>query len=375
MPATRPAPLTDYRLPPNRLDFVRFMLASLVIFSHSYPLATGNEDAEPLAVFSDKQLTLGTLAVDCFFIISGFLILHSWLTRPEVFSYLGKRVRRIFPGFIATTVICALLVWPLTSRGGFAAITPGFVVELLLNTLRLQSLTPGPSFLENPAPGVMNGSLWSIPFEFWCYVGILVLGIVKLAHRPRLIAAMFVFFIIVSFVFAWKHLTPGGRMLGAIFGYPPFWARLLPYFLAGMTLYLYRDAIRFNAIGAALCAVALAIGAKTSHGMLFALPVAAAYLIFWFSLLPGDWLKRFGKHGDFSYGIYLYSFPMMQLVVWLYRKPIEPWALFAIAWPLSIVCGALSWRLLESHFVARKKSDVRNTSTPSGGLPHPASPL
>jgi len=374
MPGARNPPLTDYRLPPNRLDFVRFVLASLVIVSHSYPLATGTEDAEPLAVFTGKQLTLGTVAVNCFFIISGFLILHSWLTRPELVSYLGKRIRRIYPGFIATTLLCALVVWPLTTRSGYAGISPGFVLELLLNVLRLQSLTPGPSFIDNPAPGVMNGSLWSIPFEFWCYVGILVLGLAKLAHRPRLIAALFVFFLAVSFVFVWKHLTPGGRMLGAIFGYPPFWARLLPYFLAGMTLYHYRDAIKFNTLGAALCLIGLVIAAKVPNGMVFALPVAAAYLMFWFAFLPGNWLKGFGKYGDFSYGIYLYSFPITQLVVWAHGQPIEPWALFLIAWPLSIVCGVLSWRLLESRFVARKKIDNRNTPASSGGLPQPASP-
>ena len=364
MSASSPRPLTPYRLPANRLDFVRFALASLVILSHSYPGATGSEDAEPLALLTQKQLTFGTLAVDFFFIISGFLILHSWLTQPQATAYLGKRIRRIYPGFITTGVIGALVIWPLTSAGGFQAISPAFVVELLLNLLRLQALTPGPSFVDNPGAGVMNGSLWSIPFEFWCYIGILVLGAARLAHRPRLVAGLLFSFIVISFIFSWRHLTPGGRILGAIFGYPPFWARLLPYFLAGMALYLYRDKIKLNSTGAWLSLVALIVAARVPNGMIFALPLAGAYLIFWFAFLPGDWLKRFGKFGDFSYGIYLYSFPITQLVVWAHKEPMSPLTLFITAWPLSIICGVLSWYLVERRFIRAKKR--------TAPLPHPA---
>jgi len=337
----------------NRLDFARFFFASLVVLSHSFPIATGTEAFEPLALFSNNQLTLGAVAVDCFFIISGYLIMKSWIVDPRWAGFLAKRVRRIYPGFIVAAVLGIFGLWAATTAGGYAAFSPQFVVEFALNLLRLQVVQPGPAFVNNPGPGPLNGSLWSIPFEFWCYVGVLVVGLAGLARRRAWILAGFLIFTAISFVFVWKNLTPGGKVLGTIFGYPPFWARLLPYFLIGMVFYLYRASIKLTWGGAAFAMVLMLVGFKVKYGVIFVLPVTAAYLIFWFATTPGSWLKRFGKYGDFSYGIYLYSFMVSQLIVYLHGKAMSPWALFALAWPASVVCGIASWYLVERRFVVK----------------------
>lgn len=338
-------------VPVNRLDFVRFALATLVIFSHSYPLATGSEAMEPFAVFTRHQMTFGVLAVDCFFIISGFLILHSWKQRPDARSFLWKRVGRIYPGFILAASLGSLWVVPMTSREGFTTLTPTYLLTFTANLLRLHDVPPGPAFAGNPAAGPINGSLWSIPFEFWCYIGILVLGLLKLADRRRLLLGLLLVSVATSFAFTWLDLRPGGKILGVIFGYPPFWARLLPYFFAGMVFYLYRESIPLRWPGAALAMVTICVAAKLPNGLIFALPFAAAYLLFWFAFHPGRFLLQFGRYGDFSYGIYLYSFPILQGIVWMNGAPMSPWTLFALAWPASVVVGAASWHGLEKHCV------------------------
>jgi peptidoglycan/LPS O-acetylase OafA/YrhL len=356
----------------NTFDFLRFFFASLVIFSHSYPLATGTEDAEPLRVATAGQLTFGSLAVDCFFIISGFLISQSWTNQPSIRSFLEKRVRRIYPGFIAATLIGAFVISPLFSIHGGAGIDLEFVLKYLARTARLLPTTPGTAFETNPARDIVNGSLWSISYEFWCYVGVVFCGVVGLLAKPRRMLMLLVAAIAIAFTFAYLHLSPGGKWLGVIFGYPPFWARLLPYFLVGMTFFAYRHSIVLTHRGAAVCVAMLTIAAFAPNGMIFVLPWAAAYLIFWFAYLPLPRLQRFGKHGDISYGIYLYAFPVQQMLMFRLGSRLDEYTLFLLAWAMSIAAGAASWWVIERPWVMGRRRSMpprlgSETSAPRSG--------
>src|SRR5689334_11108413 len=144
------------RLPPNAFDFLRFVLASLVVLSHSYPLATGTEAHEPLALVTHGQITFGALAVDSFFVISGFLILHSWRSDPRPVPFLRKRVLRIYPAFLVAATIDAFIVAPAFSRNGWSVIDGEFVGRFAWNAVRLLAITPGAAFPDNPAPGTVN---------------------------------------------------------------------------------------------------------------------------------------------------------------------------------------------------------------------------
>ena len=97
----------------NNLDFVRLSLAVLVIFSHSFPLGNRTEHLEPVVRLTHGQSTAGVIAVDAFFIISGFLITNSFLRSRSVWDYFRKRIARIYPGFLACMLVCALIVAPL----------------------------------------------------------------------------------------------------------------------------------------------------------------------------------------------------------------------------------------------------------------------
>ena len=337
--------------PGNNFDFLRFVLASLVVLSHAFPLATGTEQGEPLARLTRGQLTFGALAVDGFFVISGFLVLQSWRRDPRVVPFARKRVLRIYPGFLVAAVLGAFVIAPAYRSLPHPPIDAGFVGRFLFDAARLQADIPWPSFDANPAAGTVNGSLWSIPYEAWCYVLVLVAGLLALDGRRGLVAGVFALSLVVGFVFEWRQLTPGGRILGQIFGYPPLWARLLPFFLVGMAFHAWQDRIRLTAGGAAIALLALAIAARVPHGMTIALPTAGAYLLFWFAFRPIPRLSRFAAHGDFSYGIYLFSFPILQIVVHHAGASLQPLMLFAIGWPLSLMAAGLSWHLVEKHCI------------------------
>src|SRR4051812_35296360 len=92
----------------NNFDFLRFCFAVLVILSHSYPL-TGNTAAEPIGRITGGTVVFGSVAVEAFFVISGFLIAHSWLHSASAGQYLKKRILRIYPGYLVAMLISFLL--------------------------------------------------------------------------------------------------------------------------------------------------------------------------------------------------------------------------------------------------------------------------
>jgi len=336
----------------NSFDTLRLFFAVLVIFSHSYALGRGSNDTEPLFVLTHGQITFGNVSVWAFFVISGFLIAQSWTRSPSPLKFLKRRAARIYPGFIVAALLTALVVVPLAVDA--ATRQPVGIGNFILQTLRLQVFDVSPVFAHNAQPNALNGSLWSVPFEFWCYIGILLLGVIGMLRRRWLIAAIF------AAVIAW-HLylsitgwIPGGKILGLIFGFPLFWAIVLPFFLAGSLFHLFggKALLRKPVMIAALAI--LVASNFIPNGLIVTLPTCGAYLLLSLAYLPLLRPLNLGRFGDFSYGTYLYAFPIQQLIVKYGGGTMAPLKLFLLAAPLSVGVGALSWHLIERHFLTRQ---------------------
>jgi len=335
----------------NNFDSLRLIFAVLVIFSHSFPLTRGSNDTEPLSRITFGQITFGNISVWAFFVISGFLITQSWQRSPKVLKYLKRRVGRIYPGFIVTAILTALIVVPIAADP--ATYVPVSVKSFILETLRLQIFPTSPIFVHNPGAGALNGSLWSVPYEFWCYLGVMTLGLIGLLRRRAAVVAMFAVVIALHLymdVTGWK---PAGAILGQIFGYPPNWAAVLPFYLAGTIFQIYggRQLLRRRLLWAA--AIALIASNFVPHGLIVTMPVCGSYLLMGLAYLPMLHPLNLGRFGDFSYGTYLYAFPIQQLLVMRAHGAISPLTLFAEAAPLTLIAGALSWFLVERHFLQR----------------------
>ena len=339
----------------NNFDALRFLFASLVVFSHSYPLGEGHELHEPLRKLTG-QTTLGGLSVYCFFIISGFLIAASWDRRKDVGQFLKKRVLRIYPGFVIANVVGVFLVAPMATDSaiGNAGVS---LRQFAWDCMRLQGTQlPDTLFPQNHLHAV-NGSIWSIAYEFWCYIGVIILGLLPLFHRRSFVLGLFVASLAVAFIFPTYHLEWfGGGILGKIFGYPFFWAMLLPNYLAGVVAWRYRDKLVVSDRVAMMSAIALAVSIPVANSWSVMFPVCGAYLVLWAAFHPLFRLHGFSKYGDFSYGMYLYAFPIQQLLVMNNSGSMNPYALFALAWPLSILAGMLSWYVVERPFLRRAHS-------------------
>ena len=311
----------------NNLDFLRFWLAAVVILSHSYSFF-GVPD--PLQRISRDTLHMGDAAVDFFFLISGFLITRSWIGSRGVGDYLKKRVLRIYPAFLVAGLFCALVVGPVGSENAAhylgAVHWPRFAVDLL--TLKFVLWRYGVLFPRFPASiANLNGSLWTIRIEFECYLLVILFGLLHLYRKPLLLlgvlAAVFAGFALLLAPPAWLAHRGGVGDIAAHM-------HLLLAFVAGMCAFLYRDKIPYSS---ALCWGCFVLGlafAWMGWIRLF-LFVLGGYPLFFIAFNPKLKLQNWGKNGDFSYGIYLYGWPLQLLVMYWFPNRLSPILLSVLA--------------------------------------------
>jgi len=353
----------------NNFDFIRLFLAVLVIFSHSYPLGTGSEVAEPFNVLTRHQVTGGHIAVDLFFVISGFLITASFERSTSIGSYLKKRFLRIYPGFIVAMSLAVLVVLPASGGHMDATSHIGRMADFMGQTLRLQEFRYTGAFSNVPKPGPINGSVWSIQYEFWCYIGVILLGVLGALRSNRTLIGIFLCSILASYLFAVFRWTPGGKWLGTIFGYPPFWARLLPMYIVGVVAYKLRAHLLIRTSWIMVACGLLVAAAIMPYGWTLLFPVAGAYLVLVAAYHPAIRLHGWSRFGDFSYGTYLYAFPVQQMLMHWLGHTVPPWKLFLMAAPITLLCAVISWHAVERWFVraARRQSASESRTRPEAG--------
>jgi peptidoglycan/LPS O-acetylase OafA/YrhL len=223
----------------NNFDFLRLALSVAVIFSHCY-LLTGST-AEPFNRLVHGQALLGWTAVNFFFAISGYLITSSWLRCKGSVDYLRRRVLRIHPGFIVAVFFCFLIAAPLGADHAVEYFhRPTAYLSLLLPVF--YSSTVAVSFPHNPLPGVVNGSLWTIPCEFLMYLLVMLLGLIGVVRRRWLVLGLFIA-VLIGHRSLGRFAPPLAAMHLPYFGFVHVLLRLSTYFLAGMTLRVFHDRI------------------------------------------------------------------------------------------------------------------------------------
>jgi peptidoglycan/LPS O-acetylase OafA/YrhL len=367
----------------NNLDFFRFALATVVIVSHDYPLLYGSDDSEPMSRLTHGAMTLGGFAVGGFFVLSGFLITASWNRNPRLAPYLKKRAMRIYPGFIAAFAVCYLIVSPLAAGTFRVLVDRGNLAAGIESLLFFQAYGHANLFPSNPYPGAVNGSIWTIKYEFLCYIAVALLGMLGIFRRRFSVLAALACCVLTWATERWfthVHWPTGGgfrlvsKLLSFTLGMPNRWPLFASYYLAGVAAYLFRREIRFRWYLATAAAVMVVGTGWFDPSIMRALaPVLLGYLLLYAGLATQFGVHRFGAHGDFSYGIYLYAFPIQQLLVKFGH--FSSGSLFLLAWPLSILAGFLSWNLVERHFLPLKSPAPQSESTADTDYAHDSATL
>ena len=326
----------------NNLNIIRMIAASAVLVSHAYPIALGAGKPEPL-----KDLvgySLGTLSVFAFFVISGFLIANSYERSSSRRRFLAARSLRLFPGLIVSLLLVAFVMGPVSTTFPLATYlsdpsTYGFVVR---NTLLVhpQYTLPG-VFETNPYPTV-EGSIWTLAHEVACYLGVFILGWVGLLHNRRAMAIIFILYICV-----WLAVPAFDINL-----HPKIEAlrRLSIAFAVGTAFYIWRDRIILT-WPVALVLIGIAAVFRDTSIQALTTVSALGYLVFWLAYIPGGALRHYNKLGDYSYGIYIYAFPVQGLVIWA-LGPMQPLENMLWSFPATLILAILSWHWVEKPSLA-----------------------
>ena len=343
----------------NNFDCLRFGLASLVIWSHCFPLA-----GHPMDWFYalSGQIDGGSLAVDGFFILSGFLVTQSWMNVPKVSIFASKRLLRIVPALLAALALGGLIIGPLNSSlsvgGYFESREPWthFLGVVFNRYLALPSV-----FATNPLPNMVNAPLWSLRYEILCYAGVALLGLSRARTWSASIVAVFAVSWLTFLVYRQVVTTAGLPPM------PETIARLTACFSAGMLFYVFRARVPYRrdlAILAALVALAtFFIGGF--HG---ALPIAGGYLLLYAAFSPALPFSRFGRYGDFSYGLYVFAYPIQQAIVRNLGAEMSVATFFALSVLLTLPLAVVSWHLIEAPALSLKP---RNTAPRAAAVARP----
>ena len=334
--------------PRNNFDLLRLFLALSVCLSHLGEVS-GTSAFLPLANYFYSGI-----AVDAFFVVSGFLIFRSFQHSSSLVSYLGKRVRRIYPAYVVV-VIAASVLLPIFFANNMQELffSSEWLHYLGYNLLFLNFLQPElPGiFTQNPLQ-VINAPLWTIKVEVMFYLFVpCIFPLLSRSKRPWLLLTLLYFS---SIGYSWYCLNMFETSGNAL--YLRFEKQLpgqLAFFLSGGGLYLYFSTFKNYwkpLLGCGLTGLILATQ-HSGFALLF-YPFALATVIVCVALLlpyAGNW----GKFGDMSYGVYIYHFPIIQVFTARSLFESTPWQGFIMLLLTVFAAAFLSYHCIERPFLKR----------------------
>ncbi|WP_299286355.1 acyltransferase [uncultured Mucilaginibacter sp.] len=354
----------------NNFDILRFLLATIVIYSHCYVLCYAKViDTEPGMIFTRNQMDLGGIAVDFFFVTSGFLIFRSFEYSSTFASYLKKRIRRICPAFFIAFILSVLFFGMLgaTDRHHIIGSWTKYFLNLqykkqtIINILTLRKPPLQNTFTLNPLPGMMNEPLWSIQYEFVCYLIVPLAAMASVFKKKWIALFLFLLSYIVFFLQLKYPEFSLGLYTSIFYRYPiNFFSeildsyilpRLFVYFFSGACFYLFRKQILRKKTLVVLAAIAIVVSCIGVPFINLTLPIAGSYLFFYITYHPNICFTNFAKNGDFSYGMYLYAWPIQQLFMYFLGRHLDPYRLFFCVFPAVYFTAFLSWHCLEKYFL------------------------
>lgn len=290
----------------NNFNFIRIVAALAVLVTHSFALAIGTADAEPFR--ESLGMTMGSIAVDVFFITSGFLVTSSLLNRQSTIEFIWARALRIFPALLVMLFLTVFVLGVLVTT--LPLTTYLSLPETYIYLTKCATLFMGVSFNlpgvfdDNPYKSAVNGSLWTMPYEVRMYA-ILAFVWFSLRITPKLRLTAFQV-VIVTFA-----LAAGSYILSGQF-YPhsasPF-VKLFFMFFVGATFYVLREYIVLSRWLFWFFVICLFVATINKHGFFAVYMFTIAYILFYLAYVPSGHIRRYNQLGDYSYHMVFTSMP------------------------------------------------------------------
>ncbi len=326
----------------NNITLLRFLGAVFVLLGHSWALRYGAGTLQdPLSALIRAYTAFGVsihgMGVSLFFVLSGFLVTISYALRDNIFEYFESRILRIFPALSIAVLLTVFLV------GTWATSLP--LVDYLSHTstwmyiidnsslLKIHYTLPG-VFLENPRHEV-NGSLWTLPIELWMYMCVAFIGLLGILKSGKIFNLFFLFLILLylSDPKSFPLLAEEKHVQISI------------YFLFGAFYYMNADRIPINFTALSILALFCSLGYKSPY-FDFLFVAFFSYLVLLVAYHPSLKLPNIDRFGDFSYGIYIYAYPVEQSIIFIYPS-LSAIYIALYSFLVVMVLAILSWNYIE----------------------------
>ncbi|NDU95277.1 acyltransferase family protein [Spirosoma terrae] len=340
----------------NNFNLLRFMAASLVIYNHCYPLM-----GIP-APITEYAFDLGALAVDLFFVTSGFLITRSLETHYDVTAFVWSRGLRIYPALIVNILFCVFFVGLIFTTLPIEQylLNKQTIKYLVKNIVIFQGVEGGlPGvFQHNPYKTIVNGSLWTLPWEVNMYGVLLAIGIVSYVKSFRAFQRAMTAIIVGLFLFFAIYYMYSYLNRGTVIVVNPL-LRFGTHFFCGAAYYLLRHKIPMSTYIAVSMIGILGICAYFTSWLIVPYVLFQGYIVLYLAFIPKGLIRRFSQGADYSYGLYIYGFPIQQSLIALYPH-ISFYKMLSISYGVSLLLAILSWHLVEQPCLGLKKYFQKN---------------
>lgn len=297
---------------------------------------------------------MGDIAVDIFFITSGFLVTASLLTRQSIIEFIWARVLRVFPALL---IMLLLTVFGL---GVFFTSLPlqSYITspDIYIYFVKCATLITGVAdtlpgvFHDNPYKYSINGSLWMMPYQIRMYAILAIiwvaLGIKKSIQlrtfQLAIVTSTFVACVLV--ITYYFYLIADSPFLSLFF-----------MFFSGAAFYVLKEHIILSRSLFWLFLITLLMSAiANKHVFFFVYTLTIAYVVFYIAYIPSGRIRKYNLVGDYSYGVYIYAFPVQQTVAALVPR-ISVFSMLIISASVTLFLGVLSWHLLERRALGLKR--------------------
>lgn len=329
----------------NNFDLLRLLLALTVFIVHTATL-TNIPLFHVLADFLNSEY-----AVYSFFTVSGFLIFMSYENQKDLNVFFKKRFLRIFPGYSVAIIFVAFSAVFISSNSFSDYFSYEWLKYLLFNILTL-------NFIQPTLPGVfnqniihsVNGALWTIKIEVMFYLTVPIIGVLIKKFRKIII---FLIIYIASMIYYESFMYLGELKDKNIYF---LLAKQLPgqmsFFIMGAMIYYYFDNFKkYSHVYLIISAFLYLV--YYEYDIRFVLPISLGILVIYFATIF-KFIGNFGKYGDFSFGIYIWHFPIIQVFLHFNLFSYSPILAFVFLIATVLSFSIISWKFIEKPFLSKK---------------------
>lgn len=322
----------------QNLHFIKFIAAIAVMFFHAFSIATGDSSEECIVYITNGELNFGMLAVSIFFLVGGFFIAKSIQRLKTGKAYFKARMRKILPPLVFVNFLVMIMgafFSKYTIKQYFGMVETW---KYMLNSIFILVHNLPGVFVNNVYSQTVNGSLWTLPVEVFCYIACFIIYRLGFMSRKKFKITLP---IVLVFFCGIYYMGNNIQIIRSLI-------RPCMLFYIGMFFWIYRDKILLEKKWAIISFVCLCISIyfrATNVGMILFFP----YIVFVLCFEIKQVSELVGSLGNYSYGIYLWGFPVQQAITQKMGGAMNPYLNFILALPIVMILARITYLFTEKR--------------------------